>query len=106
MSNKRKVLCLQPIHPAGMKILHSRADLEVIVPANIEPATIRPYLADAEAIVVRISRIDGAMIAAAPKLKLISRHGVGVDTIDVATATKHGVLVATVGLANAPGFAP
>jgi D-3-phosphoglycerate dehydrogenase len=42
------------------------------------------------------------MIEAAPNLEIVSRHGVGVDTIDVEAATEHGVVVATVGLANAP----
>ncbi len=101
-SNKRKVLCIVPIHPEGMKILHSRPDLEIIVPENGEPETFKKYLGDVEAIVVRMSKIDRGVIAAAPKLKLISRHGVGVDNIDIAAATEHDVIVATVGLANAP----
>jgi D-3-phosphoglycerate dehydrogenase len=42
------------------------------------------------------------MIEKAPNLKIISRHGVGCDNIDVGAATEHGVVVATVGLANAP----
>jgi D-3-phosphoglycerate dehydrogenase len=42
------------------------------------------------------------MMEAAPSLKIISRHGVGFDTIDVDAATERGVIVATVGLANAP----
>jgi D-3-phosphoglycerate dehydrogenase len=42
------------------------------------------------------------MIEAAPNLKIVSRHGVGVDSIDLGAATDRGVIVATVGLANAP----
>jgi D-3-phosphoglycerate dehydrogenase len=42
------------------------------------------------------------MMEQAPSLKIISRHGVGIDNIDVAAATERGVIVATVGLANAP----
>jgi D-3-phosphoglycerate dehydrogenase len=99
---RRKVICIQPIHPEGMKILHSREDLEIIVPASPEPAAWANFLPSAEAICVRLTRIPRAMIEAAPNLKIISRHGVGVDTIDVGAATEHGVVVATVGLANAP----
>jgi D-3-phosphoglycerate dehydrogenase / 2-oxoglutarate reductase len=101
-SNKRKVLCIHPIHPDGMKILYGRADLEIIVPENPEPVTFAKYLSDAEAIVVRTSKITKEVIDAAPKLKVISRHGVGVDNIDIGSATTRGVVVATVGLANAP----
>lgn len=99
---KRKVLCIQPIHPEGMKILHARPDIELIVPENPEPQTWERHLADVEAIIVRISRIERWMIEKAPKLKLISRHGVGCDNIAVDAATEHGVIVATVGEANAP----
>lgn len=97
-----KVICIQPIHPEGMKVLRSRSDLEIIVPESPEPQHWEQHLADAEAIVVRISRIERWMIEKAPRLKVISRHGVGVDNIDMDAATENGVLVATVGLANAP----
>jgi len=51
-------------------------------------------LAEAEIIVVRSkTRVDKAMIDAAPKLKYIIRGGVGVDTIDVEYAKAKGILV-------------
>lgn len=99
---RRKVICIQPIHPEGMKILRSRPDLEIIVPASPEPAAWANLLPGAEAICVRLTKIPRTMIEAAPNLKIVSRHGVGIDTIDVEAATERGVVVATVGLANAP----
>lgn len=99
---KHKVVCIQPIHPEGMRILRSRKDLEIIVPESPEPQHWEHHLADTEAIVVRMSRIERWMIEKAPRLKVISRHGVGVDNIDIEAATERGVVVTTVGLANAP----
>ena len=99
---RHKVICIQPLHPEGMKILNSRDDLEIIVPDSPDPATWANFLPGAEAICVRLTKIPRAMMEAAPNLKIISRHGVGFDTIDVAAATERGVIVATVGLANAP----
>ena len=99
---RHKVICIQPLHPEGMKILNSRDDLEVIVPESPDPATWANFLPGAEAICVRLTKIPRAMMEAAPNLKIISRHGVGLDTIDVAAATERGVIVATIGLANAP----
>jgi D-3-phosphoglycerate dehydrogenase len=99
---RHKVICIQPLHPEGMKILHSRADLEIIVPESPDPATWANFLPGAEAICVRLTKIPRAMMEAAPDLKIISRHGVGLDNIDVAAATERGVAVATIGLANAP----
>jgi D-3-phosphoglycerate dehydrogenase len=99
---RHKVICIQPLHPEGMKALHSRDDLEVIVPESPDPAAWANFLPGAEAICVRLTKITRAMMEAAPNLKIISRHGVGFDTIDVDAATERGVIVATVGLANAP----
>jgi D-3-phosphoglycerate dehydrogenase len=99
---RRKVICIQPLHPEGMKILNSRDDLEIIVPESPDPATWANFLPGAEAICVRLTKIPRAMMEQAPNLKIISRHGVGFDNIDVAAATERGVVVATVGLANAP----
>jgi D-3-phosphoglycerate dehydrogenase len=97
-----KVICIQPLHPEGMKILYSRPELEIIVPDSPDPATWANFLPGAEAICVRLTKIPRAMMEAAPNLKIISRHGVGLDNIDVAAATERGVIVATIGLANAP----
>jgi D-3-phosphoglycerate dehydrogenase len=99
---KHRVIVIQPIHAKGMQILHSRDDLEVIVPDNPDPATWSNFLPGTEALCVRLTKIPRSLIEAAPDLRIISRHGVGCDNIDVQAATEHGVVVATVGLANAP----
>ena len=99
---KHRVIVIQPIHDEGMQILHARNDIEVIVPENPDPATWSNFLPGTEALCVRLTKIPRSLIEAAPDLKIISRHGVGCDNIDVEAATEHGVVVATVGLANAP----
>jgi D-3-phosphoglycerate dehydrogenase len=99
---KHRVIVIQPIHAEGMQILHARDDLEVIVPDNPDPATWSNFLPGTEALCVRLTKIPRSLIEATPDLKIISRHGVGCDNIDVQAATEHGVVVATVGLANAP----
>ena len=50
-----KVICIQPLHPEGMKILHASPDLEVIVPDSPDPATWANFLPGAEAICVRLT---------------------------------------------------
>lgn len=101
MAARKKVICIQPIHDEGMKILRARADIELIQPDNAEPQTWQHHLADAEGIVVRVTKIPRWIIEQAPNLKIISRHGVGVDNIDMEACAEKGVVVATVGLANA-----
>src|SRR5213075_1314818 len=57
------------------------------------------HLADADALLVRSAvKVNGEVLAKAPKLKVIGRAGVGVDNVDLPAATAAGVLVM-----NTPG---
>lgn len=57
------------------------------------------------AIVVRYGRITAAIINACTRLRVIAKHGTGIDTIDVATATLRGIAVKAALGANAPAVA-
>ncbi|MFF1921983.1 hydroxyacid dehydrogenase [Streptomyces sp. NPDC058221] len=61
-------------------------------------AALLAAVADAEALIVRsATRVDRAVLAAAPRLRIVARAGVGLDNVDVEAAAEAGVLVA-----NAP----
>ena len=70
--------------------------------SSSSPAPIsRAALADADALVVRSATpVDAALIAAAPKLRVIGRAGVGVDNVDVDAATTAGIVVCNAPEAN------
>ena len=55
-------------------------------------------VADVEAMIIRSDKVDAAVIAAAPKLKIVVRAGAGYDNVDLAAATARGVVVM-----NTPG---
>jgi D-3-phosphoglycerate dehydrogenase / 2-oxoglutarate reductase len=57
-----------------------------------------PLIGEADAVIVGVDAVTERVIAAAPRLKVISKHGVGVDNIDVEAATRAGVVVT-----NTPG---
>jgi D-3-phosphoglycerate dehydrogenase len=51
-------------------------------------------VAEADALVIRSAhKIDAEVLAAAPKLKIIARAGVGVDNVDIPEATRRGIVV-------------
>ncbi|MCV7193990.1 phosphoglycerate dehydrogenase [Mycolicibacterium brumae] len=58
-------------------------------------------VADADALLVRsATTVDAEVLAAAPKLKIVARAGVGLDNVDVPAATARGVLVVNAPTSN------
>jgi len=60
---------------------------------------------DADAILARLGVVTARVIEAAPRLRIIARHGAGSDAVDLPAATRHGVVVTTTGPANAGAVA-
>lgn len=88
----KKVLLPQKIHADGLAFLSEHVD--VIVAPDPYQTTIAHYIKDVDGVVLRTtSRISREMIFQAPKLRVVSRTGVGVDNIDVEAATERGVIV-------------
>lgn len=67
-------------------------------PADHDPAALAPLLAGADAWIAGTGPVTDAHLAAAPRLRIIARYGVGVDAVDLAAAGRRGVLVT-----NTPG---
>jgi D-3-phosphoglycerate dehydrogenase len=91
------VLLCRHMHEAGMSLLKARKDIRLtLLEAPAEPK-LETAIADAAAVFLWLEPITEALLAKAPKLKMVSRYGVGYDTIDIAACTRHGVAV---GVAN------
>lgn len=94
----KKIVLTHRLHEKGMAALEGRA--EVIVADTGDPGALAPALADADGLIIRIGSIDGTTMRAANKLRVVGRPGVGVDDVDVATATELGIPVVVVPGAN------
>nr|WP_301286508.1 NAD(P)-dependent oxidoreductase [Halomonas sp. 707D4] len=70
------------------------------MPADISEADFIARAADADAAIVAFNPMTEAVFAALPHLKVVAKHGVGVDNIDLAAAKRHGVSVTNVPAAN------
>jgi D-3-phosphoglycerate dehydrogenase len=71
-------------------------------PVKVEaatPAEIIPHVEDADAVCVVSAALPAPVIEGMKRCRVIARHGIGCDKIDVALAKKHGIIVA-----NVPGF--
>jgi D-3-phosphoglycerate dehydrogenase len=93
-----RILALEGLTDRGVELLRAEGwtvDLEKALPPEKLVGVVPPY----DAILVRSgSQMSAAVIDAAKSLKVIGRAGVGVDNVDLAAATRRGVLVM-----NSPG---
>ncbi|MFF4416332.1 phosphoglycerate dehydrogenase [Streptosporangium sp. NPDC001559] len=97
--NKPVVLVAEELSEAGLAVLG--ADFEVRHTDGADRAKFLPALADVDALIVRsATQVDAEAIAAAPKLRVVARAGVGLDNVDVEAATKAGVMVVNAPTSN------
>ena len=93
-----KILCLEGITDRGLEILRAEG-WTVDVKKALPPAEIVKLIPPYEAMLVRSgSQITAEVLDAARNLKVIGRPGVGVDNVDLAAATRRGIIVM-----NSPG---
>jgi len=90
-----KVLLNKEIHPQAMDLLKQHFD--ILIADNPKEEALLKKCAEVSAIITRTSSyINKKIIEASPKLKVISKTGVGVDNIDVFVATEKGILICNV----------
>jgi D-3-phosphoglycerate dehydrogenase len=96
----KKVLLAQPIHSEAMALLQNHAEVVLVKEGDLNEFT--RQLGGADAVVLGTSvHFTAPLMDLAPQLKVISRTGVGVDTVDVKAATARGILVLNTPEANA-----
>jgi D-3-phosphoglycerate dehydrogenase / 2-oxoglutarate reductase len=101
-----KIVITDPVPPAVLELLAQRPDVLV------EPAVgtkgedeLAARVAEADAILVGLTPITAKVIDSAPKLKVVSRRGVGYDNVDLAALRRRRVPLAIVGTANSSSVA-
>src|SRR4029077_4432447 len=111
---KPTVFVPEPIAPCGLDLL--RAECHCLVPweNNIPRSTesqgddksrLNLGLSEADGVVVRLFKIDRQALSKADRLKVIAKHGVGVDNIDCEAATARHIPVVYTPTANANAVA-
>ena len=95
-SARPRVLVAEKVGASGIDLLREHCDVEIGFDWTREQLTER--IGAFDGILIRSGTLlDAELIAAAPRLRAIGRAGVGVDNVDVAAATRRGIVVA-----NAP----
>ena len=94
------ILIAGKLHPAGLSLLEAAPGVTFTYVEDISEASYQPYLAEADAIVIRTQPMSAASIAKAPRLQIVSRHGVGFDAVDVAALNARNIPLCIVGDVN------
>jgi len=93
------VLIAEELAPSVLEVLGGEVEIRHVDGAD--RAALLPALADASAVMIRsATQIDAEALAAAPELKVVARAGIGLDNVDVATATERGVMVVNAPMSN------
>src|SRR5438552_10774937 len=94
-----KVLRADSISPRGVEELSRDNSIEVVVKTGLSESDLINIIPEFSAIIVRSqTKVTAQILNAGARLRVVGRAGVGVDNVDVETATRRGIIVL-----NAPG---
>jgi D-3-phosphoglycerate dehydrogenase / 2-oxoglutarate reductase len=104
------VVVSAPIHEAGLALLRPHVELREAhhgpgITNGVSAAEFAAAMADADAVIIRSVPLPGELLRNSPRLKVIAKHGAGLDSVDLDTATELGIIVATSGNANSGSVA-
>src|ERR1700723_2877240 len=100
-----KIVLAEKVSPATLAVFKSEPDWKIVTHDEIKNG-LAAEIADADGLVVRSAvQVDDALLAAAPRLHVVGRAGVGVDNIDADAATRRGIVVMNTPGANAVAVA-
>ncbi len=104
MADRPIILSLTSMRESGLEMLRRAGELRMA--SSLEPAVLHREIADADALVIRTAgTIDAALMDHGAKLRVIGRHGVGYDQVDIPAATARGIQVVYTPGANTQGVA-
>jgi D-3-phosphoglycerate dehydrogenase len=86
-----RVLITDNLSATGLQILESNPEIEIVMGS---PANVREELMDVDGIIIRGgTKLTAEVLTGQPRLKVVVRAGVGVDNVDLETATREGIVV-------------
>ena len=99
------ILVAGKLHPAGIERLKQAQGVTFTLVEEISLESYRPHVGAADAIILRTQPMTAEVVAEAPNLKIVSRHGVGYEAVDVAALNARGIPLAIVGDVNSRAVA-
>jgi D-3-phosphoglycerate dehydrogenase / 2-oxoglutarate reductase len=88
------------LHPAGLTLIEGADGYTYDNVEEISEPSYAPLIGKADALVIRTQPMSSDTIARASRLKIVSRHGVGYDAVDVAALNERRIPLCVVGDVN------
>lgn len=100
MTEPWRVLVVEAFDRAGMEMLAARQDINLNVVPGVTDSGFDRLLRTAHAVTLRMAPFTADLIEQARSLRVVSRHGVGYDTVDLEALTRRGIPLAVTGESN------
>ena len=94
------VLIAGRIHEDGLAVFAQNPDYTFEMVDEVSTESYAPKLPGADALLIRTQPLPGWAVATAPRLRVVSRHGVGYDAVDVPALDVRGIPLAIIGDVN------
>ena len=101
----KNILIIQPIDKSGIEILENHPDYNFEIIDGTDLEEIKKKIIECDGISIRTAKLPAEVIRGAKNLKVISRHGVGYDNIDLEAAKEKNITISITATANAVAVA-
>lgn len=88
------------LHPSGIELAKSAPDVTFDYVEDISEPSYAPLIGKADGLVIRTQPLSAATVRKAGRLRIVSRHGVGYDSVDLPALNDRGIALAVVGDVN------
>lgn len=97
---KKRIMIQMPITDGIRSVLDRRDDVEAVRFTELSEDNILQHIGEYDAALVSIAPFTPRIVEKADRLKIVARHGVGYDAVNVPALTARGIPLAVVGTAN------
>ena len=101
----KKIAVIEKIHNDGLELLKKTQGYEYEVITDVSEDNLIKKLPDFDACTLRVSKLNENILKHCPNLKVISRHGVGYDNVDLNYLKKQNIPLLITATANAVAVA-
>ena len=99
------VLIAGRLHPSGLALLNGTAGVTYDYVEDVAEQSYAPLIGKADALVIRTHPLSAQTVTGAERLKIVSRHGVGYDAVDLNALNARRILLCVVGDVNSASVA-